>query len=75
MSRTVPQHGACPRRNGNPDPGGNVTANERGRLTDFYQAALDAYAGERKFWAENMGKVSAEDGANPYYAWFLGRNF
>jgi spermidine synthase len=46
-------------------------AAERRRLMDFYQAGLDAYAGERKLWAENMGKVFAEDRSNPYYSWFL----
>jgi spermidine synthase len=44
---------------------------ERRRLMNFYQAGLDAYDGERKLWAENMSKVLAEDGSNPYYSWFL----
>jgi spermidine synthase len=44
---------------------------EQLRLMDFYQAGLDAYAGERKLWAENMNKVSANDGSNPYYSWFM----
>ncbi len=46
-------------------------ATERRRLMDFYQTGLDAYAGERERWAENMGKVLNEDGSNPYYRWFL----
>jgi predicted membrane-bound spermidine synthase len=46
-------------------------ADERRRLMDFYQAGLYAYAGERRLWVESMDKVSAEDGSNPYYAWFL----
>jgi spermidine synthase len=48
-------------------------ATERRRLMDFYQAGLDAYAGELKLWGENMGKVFTEDGSNPYYSWFLPR--
>jgi spermidine synthase len=40
------------------------------RLMEFYQASLDVYAGDRKGWAEAMGKVLAEDGSNPYYSWF-----
>ncbi len=46
-------------------------ANERRRLMDFYQAGLNAYAGERKQWAEKMGKVLSEDKSNPYYSWFV----
>ncbi len=46
-------------------------ATERRRLMDFYQAGLNAYAGERKLWAENMGRVLSEDRSNPYYSWFL----
>jgi len=42
---------------------------------DFYQAGLDAYAGERELWAERMRRVHAEDASNPYYSWFSGRNF
>jgi spermidine synthase len=37
---------------------------------DFCEAGLDAYAGDRQRWAENMKKVLDEDGSNPYYAWF-----
>lgn len=46
-------------------------AAERRNLMDFYQAGLDAYAGDRKRWAENMAKVASADGSNPYYAWFM----
>jgi spermidine synthase len=40
------------------------------RLMEFYQASLDVYVGNRKGWAEAMGKVLAEDRSNPYYSWF-----
>ncbi len=43
---------------------------EARRLMDFYQAGLDAYAGEEGAWAEGMRRVSTEDGSNPYYSWF-----
>jgi len=38
---------------------------------DFYEAGLAAYAMEREQWAGHLGEISAEDRANPYYAWFL----
>jgi len=38
---------------------------------DFYQAGLDAYAGERELWAEKMVEVIAGSRSNPYYSWFL----
>jgi spermidine synthase len=37
---------------------------------EFYQASLDAYAGDRERWAEAMGRMLTEDGSNPYYSWF-----
>ncbi len=40
---------------------------EARRLMEFYQAGLDAYAGDRPRWAEAMGRVLAEDRSNPYY--------
>jgi predicted membrane-bound spermidine synthase len=46
-------------------------AAEGRRLMEFYQASLDVYAGDRKRWAEGMGKVLAEDRSNPYYSWFM----
>jgi spermidine synthase len=46
-------------------------AAERLRLMNFYEAGLNAYAGERELWAENMGKVVREDQSNPYYRWYL----
>jgi spermidine synthase len=46
-------------------------ATERRRLSDFYQASLDAYSGERTLWAEKMGEVLDEGASNPYYSWFL----
>ena len=45
-------------------------AAEARRLTAFYQAGLDAYAGDRVGWARHMGSVVAEDPSNPYFAWF-----
>jgi spermidine synthase len=41
------------------------------RLMAFYQACLDAYAGDRQGWAASMRSVVAEDSSNPYYSWFL----
>lgn len=43
---------------------------EQSRLMRFYQAGLDAYAGERTLRAENMAKVARGKAGNPYYAWF-----
>jgi hypothetical protein len=45
-------------------------SSEARRLMEFYQAGLDAYAGDRERWAEAMGRVLTEDGSNPYYSWF-----
>jgi len=45
---------------------------EQRRLMNFYQAGLDAYAGDRAHWAEGMAGVIAGDRTNPYYAWFTG---
>jgi spermidine synthase len=44
---------------------------EQRRLMNFYQAGLDAYAGDRAHWVEGMAGVTAEDRSNPYYAWFM----
>ena len=44
---------------------------EQRRLMIFYQAGLDAYAGDRAHWADAMAAVTAEDRSNPYYAWFM----
>jgi spermidine synthase len=44
---------------------------EQLRLMNFYKAGLNAYAGERQQWAENMGKVSVAGAPNPYYSWFM----
>jgi len=44
---------------------------EQRRLMSFYQAALDAYGGDRAHWAEGMAGVIADDRSNPYYAWFM----
>jgi spermidine synthase len=48
-----------------------LIATERRRLMDFYQAGLDAYAGERELWAGKMVEVFAGGRSNPYYSWFL----
>jgi len=45
---------------------------ERRILYAFYQAGLDAYAGDRPGWAESMKHVLQEDPSNPYYRWFVG---
>ena len=45
-------------------------ASERQRLLLFYQAALNAQAGHATLWAEDMRRVLAGDGGNPYYRWF-----
>ncbi len=42
------------------------------RLMQFYAASLHAYKGEREAWARDMADVARDDGANPYYRWFLG---
>ena len=44
---------------------------EQRHLMSFYQAGLDAYAGDRAHWAEAMAGVTASDRSNPYYAWFM----
>lgn len=47
-------------------------AQERRRLLDFYAAAIYAYRGQRKLWAESISRVLNEDGQNPYFRWILG---
>ncbi|MDB6143552.1 MAG: spermidine synthase [Pseudomonas sp.] len=42
------------------------------RLMQFYAASLHAYKGEREAWANDMADVARDDGANPYYRWFMG---
>ncbi|MDB6051156.1 MAG: spermidine synthase [Pseudomonas sp.] len=42
------------------------------RLMQFYAASLHAYQGDRAGWAKDMGEVAEDDGANPYYWWFMG---
>jgi spermidine synthase len=44
---------------------------EQYRLMRFYQAGLDAYAGDRVSWAESMRSIASEDASNPYYLWFM----
>lgn len=43
------------------------------RLMQFYSASLHAYRGDRTGWAKDMADVAEDDGANPYYRWFLGQ--
>ena len=45
-------------------------AAERQRLLLFYQASLNAMAGRRDHWAQDMQRVLEGDGANAYYRWF-----
>jgi hypothetical protein len=37
----------------------------------FYQAGLDAYAGDRAHWAEAMAGVTAAGRSNPYHVRFM----
>jgi spermidine synthase len=45
---------------------------ERKNLLGFYEAALDAYKGDREAWARNLGTVMKADPGNPYYLWIEG---
>lgn len=47
-------------------------AEERGRLLAFYDAALDAYRGDRQAWQRNIAQALEGDGGNPYYRWITG---
>ncbi|UVE19722.1 fused MFS/spermidine synthase [Pseudomonas sp. LS44] len=46
---------------------------QQARLARFYAVGLYAYTGNREAWARDMPRVVAEDGGNPYYRWFFGR--
>lgn len=46
---------------------------ERGVLTNFYAAGIDAYKGEKDSWSDAMQKVIAADPSNPYFNWLAGR--
>jgi spermidine synthase len=48
-----------------------VTA-EHERLLMFYEAALQAYRGDRQQWTQILQRVLQEDGSNPYYRWAVG---
>jgi spermidine synthase len=43
---------------------------ERQNLLLFYQAALNAAAGHRELWSQDMSRVLKNDGGNAYYRWF-----
>ncbi|USW94009.1 fused MFS/spermidine synthase [Pseudomonas proteolytica] len=45
---------------------------EQQRLMQFYRASLHAYEGDRAAWGRDIRQVLQEDGANPYYRWFVG---
>ena len=45
---------------------------ERTNLLGFYEAALDAYRGDREAWARDLGPVMSADPGNPYYRWIAG---
>jgi predicted membrane-bound spermidine synthase len=45
---------------------------ERRNLLSFYEAALDAYKGDREAWAQDLGAVMEADPGNPYYLWIAG---
>ncbi|AIG01098.1 spermine/spermidine synthase family protein [Pseudomonas fluorescens] len=57
----------------NVDPAFSRTLDaEQQRLMQFYRASLHAYDGDRAAWARDIRQVLQEDGANPYYRWFVG---
>lgn len=76
LTRTLPALLALqrplPLSNSNADFEARVAEHQR-RLQLFYRASLHAYQGERDAWLRDMQEVAREDGANPYYRWFLGR--
>jgi spermidine synthase len=45
---------------------------ERGRLFEFYAAALYAYQGDRESWARSIRRVLQKDRDNPYFRWIIG---
>jgi predicted membrane-bound spermidine synthase len=61
-----------PPLSGADEPFRRALAEERGRLLDFYAAALFAYRGDRERWEEAVKRVLSEDGNNPYFRWFIG---
>lgn len=65
LASPPPLHGADPAFEA-------MLQDERERLMRFYQSGIHAYRGEREEWAEEIQRVMQEDGANPYYRWFVG---
>ena len=49
-----------------------AVATDRQVLLTFYQAALNAMAGHRDLWKQDMQRVFQADGGNAYYQWFGG---
>jgi spermidine synthase len=45
---------------------------ERENLMRFYSAGLDAYRGDRKEWANDIGEALKKDSNNPYFRWAVG---
>jgi len=43
---------------------------EHQRLMIFYQAALNAQAGHKELWAQDMKRLLDSDPTNPYFRWF-----
>lgn len=76
ITRTLPallrEASEPPLANADPTLSASVK-DQRQRLLRFYQMSLNAYRGDRQAWAREQREVIREDGANPYYRWFLGR--
>ncbi|MFA7943843.1 fused MFS/spermidine synthase [Pseudomonas brenneri] len=62
---------SVPLRNADPAFSRTLDA-EQQRLMQFYRASLHAYEGDRAAWGRDIRQVLQEDGANPYYRWFVG---
>ncbi|WP_314384731.1 fused MFS/spermidine synthase [Pseudomonas brenneri] len=62
---------SVPLRNADPAFSRTLDA-EQQRLMQFYRASLHAYEGDRAAWGRDIRQVLLEDGANPYYRWFVG---
>jgi predicted membrane-bound spermidine synthase len=46
---------------------------ERENLMKFYAAGLDAYRGDRREWAKDIGEALKNDADNPYFRWAVGQ--
>jgi spermidine synthase len=73
LQRTLPR--LMERRTKAPLLGANASflksvSAERQNLLLFYQAALNAAAGHRELWSQDMSRVLKNDGGNAYYRWF-----